>query len=251
MSARSVIVIGGAGAIGRTVCQVLAEHGMRVTVSDLGDASAAVAATLPGAGHASAALDVTDVDGVLAAFGPQGSHRDYDALVYAAGLNYTGPVATTDWAAYDRVLGVNLRGAFHVGQALSRNLTARPRECSAVFFSSTAGLKGESGAAVYAASKAGLLGFVECLAAELAEFGGRANSVCPGNIDSPMLRTLAEQVAVRSGRSTESVLDEFADATAFSRLISIREVAAAVAFLAGPLSTGISGQRIVVDGPPR
>ncbi len=250
MTARSVVVVGGAGAIGRTVCTVLAEAGMAVTVADLGEAPAETAAGLAGNGHRSMMLDVTDLGGVMAAIGPEGAVADYDALIYAAGLNYTGPVATTDWTEYERVLGVNLRGAFHIGQVLSLNLAARPRELSSVFFSSTAGLKGEGGAAVYAASKFGLIGFVECLASELAEHGGRANSVCPGNIDSPMLRLLAEQVGDRSGRTAAVVLEEFAGATAFHRLISMREVANAVAFLAGPLSTGISGQRIVIDGPP-
>lgn len=250
MSARRVTVLGGAGAIGRVVCEVLADDGFVVTVADVRGQDE-VAAALPAIGHGALRLDITDLDAVLAALGPDGSHGDYDALVVAAGLNYTGPVATTDWSAYDRVLDVNLRGPFHVGHALSRNLAARPRECAAVFFSSTAGLKGEGGASVYAASKFGVLGFMQCLAAEIARHGGRANAVCPGNIDSPMLRTLAAQVAEREGRIGDDVLREFAGATAFDRLIDIREVADAVAYLAGTRSTGISGQSLVIDGPPR
>ncbi|WP_159502089.1 SDR family NAD(P)-dependent oxidoreductase [Microbacterium sp. 18062] len=255
MSARSVVVLGGAGAIGRVVCAVLAEAGMRVTVADVRgqhDTAASLPAVPAGAApHDALDLDITDRDAVLAALGPEGSHAGYDALVVAAGLNYTGPVATTDWDAYETVLAVNLRGPFHVGQALSLNLAARPRECSAVFFSSTAGLKGEGGAAVYAASKFGVIGFMECLAAEIARHGGRANAVCPGNIDSPMLHVLAGQVAERERRETADVLRDFAAATAFERLIDIREVAHAVAFLAGPHSTGLSGQSVVIDGPPR
>lgn len=246
----TAVVLGGAGAIGRIVCEVLAEQGVRVTVADVRGQDE-LAASLPGEGHGAVRVDVTDLSQVEAAIGPDGSHGDYDALVVAAGTNYTGPVATTDWSAYDRVLDVNLRGSFHVGQALSRNLAARPRACSAVFFSSTAGLKGEGGASVYAATKFGVIGFMECLASEIARFGARANAVCPGNIDSPMLRTLAAQVAEREGDTTEAVLTSFAGSTAFDRLIDIREVANVVAFLAGPLSTGMSGQSVVIDGPPR
>lgn len=249
MTARSAVVLGGAGAIGRVVCEVLAEQGTRVTVADVRGQDEA-AASLPGVGHDAVRVDVTDLMQVEDAIGPRGSHADYDALVVAAGTNYTGPVAATDWMAYDRVLDVNLRGSFHVGQALSRNLIERPRSCSAVFFSSTAGLRGEGGASVYAATKFGVIGFMQCLASEIARLGGRANAVCPGNIDSPMLRTLAAQVAEREGESTEAVLASFAGATAFDRLIDIREVAQVVAFLAGPFSTGVSGQSVVVDGPP-
>ncbi|MFT4305903.1 MAG: SDR family oxidoreductase [Microbacterium sp.] len=250
MTGRRVVVLGGAGAIGRVVCEVLAEDGFAVSVADVRGHDE-VAASLPSAGHDALALDITDRDAVLAALGPDGTHAGYDAVVVAAGLNYTGPVASTDWDAYDRVLEVNLRGPFHVGQALSLNLAARPRECSAVFFSSTAGLRGEGGASVYAASKFGVIGLTQCLAAEIARHGGRVNAVCPGNIDSPMLRALAAQVAEREGRSGDEVLREFAAATAFDRLIDIREVADAVSFLAGTRSTGIGGQSIVIDGPPR
>src|SRR5690606_10563261 len=129
-------------AIGRTVCEVLAEQGMRVTMTDLVDTTEAVE-SLAGEGHAGVRLDVTDRDDVLTALGPNGTIGRYDAVVYAAGTNYTGPVATTDWSAWDRVLNVNLRGAAYVGQAISLSLEADPREASVVYFSSTAGVKGE------------------------------------------------------------------------------------------------------------
>lgn len=249
MSRRHAVVVGGAGAIGSVVATVLAEQGMRVTVTDTSSTDAVVAA-LPGNDHAGLRLDVTSLDDVHAALGIDPSVGRYDALVFAAGTNYTGPVATTDWAAWDRVMTVNLRGAAYVGQALSQGLEADPRECSTIYFSSTAGLVGEGGASVYAASKFGLLGFMQCLASEVARFGGRVNAVCPGNIDSPMLRGLAAQVAVRNGVSTEEMLTEFAGSTAFQRLIDIREVAHVVAFLASAASTGMSGQSVVIDGPP-
>ncbi|MDH6181075.1 NAD(P)-dependent dehydrogenase (short-subunit alcohol dehydrogenase family) [Microbacteriaceae bacterium SG_E_30_P1] len=249
MSPRHVVVVGGAGAIGSVVAAVLAEQGMRVTVADFADPSTIVDA-LPGTGHAGLTIDVTDRENVLAALGPAASVGRYDALVFAAGTNYTGPVATTDWDAWDRVMNVNLRGAAYFGQAASLNLEADPRECSIVYFSSTAGLVGEGGASVYASSKFGLIGFMQCHASEIARFGARANAVCPGNIDSPMLRTLAAQVAERNGVTTEETLALFAGSNAFNRLIDIREVAQVVAFLASAASTGMSGQSVVIDGPP-
>ena len=249
MTARHVVVIGGAGAIGSVVGTVLAEQGTRVTIADVAGADA-TAVALPGVGHRGIHLDVTSLDGVTEVLGATASVGGYDALVYAAGTNYTGPVATMDWDAWERVMTVNLRGAAYVGQALSANLAKSPRECSAVYFSSTAGLTGEGGASAYASSKFGLIGFVQCLASELAVFGGRVNAVCPGNIDSPMLRSLAAQVARRNGTTTEETLQLFARSTAFARLIELREVAEVVAFLASAASTGMSGQSVVIDGPP-
>lgn len=249
MSARHAVVVGGAGAIGSIVATVLAEQGMRVTVTDVIDTDAVIAG-LPGGGHTGLRLDVTSLEDVITTLGVDPAIGRYDALIYAAGTNYTGPVATTDWSAWERLMNVNLRGAAYVGQALSLGLEADPRECSAVYFSSTAGLVGEGGASVYASSKFGLIGFMQCLASEVARFGGRVNAVCPGNIDSPMLRTLAAQVGERNGVTTEETLAQFAGSTAFNRLIDIREVAQVVAFLASAASTGMSGQSVVIDGPP-
>ncbi len=248
MSARTVVVIGGAGAIGRAVCELSAERGDRVVVADLRGAHA-VADALPGAGHEAVEINVTDLADVERILGPDGSHRGADAIVYAAGVNYTGPVATTDWDAYDRLMAVNLRGAFHVGKAVSLDLERDPRPVALVFLSSVAGLHGEGGGSIYCSTKFGLIGFVQSLASELARFGARANSVCPGNVDSPLLRQLADDVALREGVTTEGKLREFAGATAYHRLITLREVAEVCAFLGGPTSSGLSGQTIVVDGP--
>lgn len=246
---RTVIVVGGAGAIGSSIAQVHAEQGDRVIVADLGD-TAAIAAGLPGDGHAARKTDVTDLGSMMELLGPDNSFGGYDAVVYSAGTNYTGPLATTDWAAYERLMAVNLRGAFHAGQAISLSLQRVKRPLSAVFLSSTAGLRGEGGGSVYCSTKFGLIGFVQSFAAEIAGYGGRANAVAPGNIDSPMLRHLAAEVGQREGIDTQSKLDEWAGLSAFNRLIEIREVATACAFLTGPASSGISGQTLVVDGPP-
>jgi NAD(P)-dependent dehydrogenase (short-subunit alcohol dehydrogenase family) len=99
------------------------------------------------------------------------------------------------------------------------------------------------------ATKFGLIGFVQSFASEIAQFGGRANAVCPGNVDSPMLRKLAGQIAARQSKTEEQVLGELAGSSAFNRLIDPREVARTCAWLLSPNSSGISGQTIVVDGP--
>lgn len=109
---------------------------------------------------------------------------------------------------------------------------------------------GEAGGSVYCSSKFALIGFVQSYASEIAKYGGRANAVCPGNVDSPMLRQLADQVAVREATTTDLLLDAWARSTAFNRLIEPLEVARACVWLASAESSGISGQTIVVDGPP-
>lgn len=245
----TVLVIGAAGTLGRAICTVLADQGAAVWAADA-QACDSVVAGLGGSGHHASIADVTDERSVDALIGQVWATGGFTGAVYAAGTNYTGPVATTSWPDYDRVMSVNLRGAFHVGKELGSRLRAAPQDLPTVFLSSVAGLKGESGGSVYCASKFALIGFVESFASEIAQYGGRANAVCPGNVDSVMLRQLAAQVAEREGTTLERLLAEWSDATAFRRLIEPAEVARACAWLVSAESSGISGQTIVVDGPP-
>lgn len=247
---RTAVVVGGAGAIGAAIAQSLAERGDAVVVADL-EPPQDLAGSLPGTGHRALRVDVTSLESVTALVGPAGSVGSYASVVYAAGTNYTGPVETTDWEAFDRVMGVNLRGAYHLGHAVAAHLRSDPRPLAAVFLSSVAGIYGEAGGSIYCGSKFGVRGFVESWAGEIAAWGGRANTLAPGNVDSPMLRTLAEQIGTREGRSGEQMLQEWAGSCAFDRLIGVDEVARACRFLASEESSGISGQTLVVDGARR
>ncbi|MGN6300132.1 MAG: SDR family NAD(P)-dependent oxidoreductase [Angustibacter sp.] len=247
--ARAVLVVGAAGTLGAATCRVLADEGARVWAADFADA-ASVASALPGSGHGASRVDVTDEASVSALLEQVwDALPDLDALVYAAGTNYTGYVASTSWPDYERVMDVNVRGAFTVGKALAQRLTAQPRSFGTVWLSSVAGLVGEAGGSVYCASKFALIGFVQSFASEIAASGGRANAVCPGNVDSPMLRSLAAQVAERQGVDGDALLAQWASACAFERLIEPDEVARTCAWLVSPDASGISGQTVVVDGP--
>lgn len=238
----TAVVIGAGGTLGTACVERFLADGHDVVAADLRSPEIL--------GATGIALDVTDHDAVDRAIAEVDLSYSVTAVVYAAGLNVTGPVDQTDWAAYERVMAVNLTGAFHVGAALQRRLRAHPRALGMVFLSSTAGLSGEAGGSVYCATKFGLRGFVESFAAEVAALGGRANSVCPGNVDSPMLSQLAAKIGVREGRSGESVLDDLAHSSAFGRLLQPAEIAATCVWLTGPDASGISGQTVVVDGPP-
>ncbi|MGA1507017.1 MAG: SDR family NAD(P)-dependent oxidoreductase [Aquiluna sp.] len=237
----TVLVVGAAGTLGRACVESLVAAGYEVVGADRDQVE------LPGA--RSVALDVTEsraVDDLVAELENSGP---ITGLVYAAGLNVTGFVADTDWDQYSRLMAVNLQGAFHLGAALQRAARSNPRQFSCVFISSTAGLKGEAGGSVYVASKFGLVGFVQSYAAEVAQLGGRANVVCPGNVASPMLEKLAAEIAERQGNTGREILELMANETSFRRLIEPQEVAKTCSWLVSSESSGISGQTIVVNGP--
>ena len=239
---RHAVVIGAAGAIGHACSVALQSDGWLVTSLDLH-------APPEHFGH-TGAMDVTDLHSVTAALNAAEVQSPIGALVYAAGVNASGPIDATNWESYDLLLDVNLRGAFHVGSVIQGMLRKNSRPLGMAFLSSTAGLIGEAGGSIYCATKFGLRGFVQSFAAEVAPFGGRANSVCPGNVDSPMLRGLADQIAERNSTTAADVLAELAGTCAFDRLLSPAEVAQTCAWLVSTKASGISGQTIVVDGPP-
>jgi len=238
----SVVVWGANGTIGRACVEEFMLTGENVYAVDIQSPNIAGAHPL--------AVDVTDRDQVTAAVRTMEGDSPITGLVYAAGVNATGLLEDTDWADYDRLMAVNLQGAFHVGAAWQSVCRSFPREGGSVFISSTAGLVGEAGGSIYVATKFGLRGFVESFAAEMAAFGVRANTVCPGNVDSVMLSRLAEQFASRENITPQAMLDRLAASSAFNRLISPAEVARTCVWLCSEAASGISGQTVVVDGPP-
>ena len=235
------LVIGAAGQLGKACVEELLASGSEVYAADLSKPSVAGAQAIE--------LDVTNLASMKSQISEIEKSGPIEALIYAAGVNFTGYVDQTDWQQYQKLMQVNLQGAFHVGAALQESMRSTRRDFSSVFISSTAGLKGEAGGSIYVATKFGLIGFVQSFASEIAQFGGRANAVCPGNVDSPMLRKLAGQIAARQSKTEEQVLGELAGSSAFNRLIDPREVARTCAWLLSSNSSGISGQTIVVDGP--
>jgi NAD(P)-dependent dehydrogenase (short-subunit alcohol dehydrogenase family) len=237
----SALVVGAGGTIGLACVEALKGKFESVVAADI---------VVPEiSGVSCMEVDVTKLASVQSLVSKIEQTGPITAFVYAAGVNFTGSIDSTDWDQYDKLMRVNLQGAFHFGAAIEAAMKKTSRSFASVFISSTAGLKGEAGGSVYVATKFGLRGFVESFASELAPLGGRANTVCPGNVDSPMLSQLAQKVADRQGKKHSEVLAEFAASSAFNRLIAPSEVAEVCAWLVSDSSSGVSGQTIVVDGP--
>lgn len=235
----TVLVIGAAGTIGRACAVRLAtEH----------DVIAADVKATEISGTTSRVLDVTNPAVVKAALQDIDNSHAISGLIYAAGLNTTGYLDSVDWTDYERVMAVNLRGAFHVGSALLEIIRKKPRTIATVFISSTAGLAGEAGGSIYCASKFGLIGFTQSFAGEISQFGGRANIVCPGNVDSPMLSDLATKIGARQGMTGEQLLEQWKKSSSLQRLIKPEEVAESCAWLISAQSSGVNGQIVIVDG---
>ena len=159
-----------------------------------------------------------------------------DILVNNAGLTRDGLLARMSGDDWDRVLSVNLKGAFYVTKAATRGMMKR-RQGRIVNIASVVGLIGNAGQANYAASKAGLIGLTKAVAKELASRNVLVNAVAPGFIDTDMTRALSEQ-------QRELLLQQ----VPLGRLGQRDDVANAVLFLASNLADYITGQVLVVDG---
>ena len=159
-----------------------------------------------------------------------------DILVNNAGITRDNLILRMSEEEYDRVLDVNLKGAFNTIRHLSR-FFLKQRSGKIINVSSVSGIMGNPGQANYAASKAGLIGLTKSVARELAGKGICANAVAPGYVETEMTQAL-----------TDKAKDALKQMIPMNRMGKAENVADLVAFLAGSGSDYITGQVICVDG---
>lgn len=243
--ARVTLVTGGGGGMGRAIAARFMAGGDTVVISDrtqevLDDA----ASDLPGVGTVVADVtSVADCEQMVAE--TLAAHGRLDVLVITAGVWVEGDSAAMTEAQWDHVLDVNLKGAFFACRFAIPAL--QETGGSIVCISSDYGLVGGPGAALYCASKFGLNGLVKSLALELAPSGVRVNSVCPTDVDTPMLQG---QATAYGGEDPQRYLRTLLDTVPQgdrARFIRADEIAAAVAFLASSEAEPITGVCLPVD----
>ncbi|MGI5271978.1 SDR family oxidoreductase [Nonomuraea sp. CA-218870] len=226
---RSVLVTGGARGIGLAVARELAAAGDAVTVTHRGGDPPGDLTAVP--------CDVTREDDVRAAFlRVARTQGPVEVLVANAGVTRHGPLALTGDDSAGVVADTNLGGVIRVARYAVRGMM-RMRRGRIVLMSSAAAWRGMAGQAVYAATKAGLVGFGRSLAREVAPLGVTVNIVAPGFIDAGM--TAAMPAAQR---------DEALAAVPLGRYGTAEEVAKVVRFLAGEDASYLTGAVIPVDG---
>lgn len=233
----TALVTGAARGIGFAVSARLVEQGWTVAGCDMLEAGLRDAAERLGAGFRPYSLDVTDeaaVNSVVERISAEtgGIH----GLVNNAGITRDCLLMRMDLDSWNRVLGVNLTGAFLVTRAVAK-IMMRQKAGSIVNVSSVVAMLGSAGQANYSASKAGLLGFTRSLARELASRGVRVNAVAPGFIETEMTKALPEEV--RQG---------YASRIPLARMGRPEDVAEVVAFLLGDGASYLTGVVIPIDG---
>lgn len=230
LTGRVALVTGAAGGLGAAVAATFAEAGARVVLGDTDLAGATRTAAEIGGDASAVELDVRDSGAwqrVVEQLHEQ--HGRWDVLVNNAGVYRKAPLAEMTDDEIDLVLDVNLRGTVLGTRAAARSMADGG---AIVNISSTAGLAGHRHALVYSATKFGVRGVTRSAALELGERGIRVNAVCPGPIETPMMR--ADQVDW--------------SAVPLSRAAETREVAALVTYLASDAAAYCTGGDHTVDG---
>ena len=242
---KTALVTGGAMGIGGAVAELLAARGANVAILDRStEAAEKQAALIAGSGGAAINIPVdvsrdgevaTAVARVAETFG------GIDIVSNNAGIQRYGTVETTTEAAWDEVIDVNLKSVYLVCHHAIAHLKAR--RGAVINMASVQSFATQQGVAAYTTGKHALIGLTRSMALDFAADGVRVNAVAPGSVDTPMLRW-----AVGLDKDPEALMRAIHRMHPLGRIAEPREIAEAVAFLASPRASFVTGTTLVVDG---
>ncbi len=249
LDGKHALITGGGSGIGAAIARTLAHAGAAVSIAGRRAAPLdEVARSLPRA--KAIVADVTsETDCAAMVAAARAAHGPIDILVANAGAAESAPAAKIDLAHWQRMIDVNLTGAFLSVKAALPDITrGDPQGRRIVFIASTAGLKGYAYVAAYCAAKHGLVGLARALAAELAPRGVTVNAVCPGYTHTPLLDASIANIAAKTGRSRAEAVTDLKRLNPQGRFVTPQEVADTVLWLCTPAAQSITGQAISVSG---
>ena len=253
LNGQVAVVVGGARGLGRAIATAFAAEEAHVAILDRETAEPLPAYSARSVSHRA---DVTDFAAIQAA--AQAIRDEFgrvDHVVFAAGVG-SGKLGFPFWKLdpgdWDRVLRVNLIGAANVAHAFAPGM-AEAKAGTFLFVASVAGQIGSQTDPPYSASKAGLINFAQCAAKDLAPFGVRVNSLCPGMVQTTLNRSVYQSWADRQGNEVVPTYEEWGESKVkalvpLGRWQTPEDIAAMVVFLASERARNVTGQTINVDG---
>jgi NAD(P)-dependent dehydrogenase (short-subunit alcohol dehydrogenase family) len=239
LDGKRALVTGAGRGIGLAAASALADAGAHVTLvartrNEIEAAAAAIRAR--GQKAESLVLDVTDLAAMQQAIG---AAEPFNVLVNNAGTNRPKMLLDVTVEDYDAIMGLNVRAAYFVAQAVARRLAAAGQPGSIINISSQMGHVGAAKRSVYCASKHAMEGFTKAMAIELAPHAIRVNTLGPTFLETPLTKPFFDNAAFRA---------EVLSKIKLGRLGKVEDVLGAVLFLASDASALVTGTSLVVDG---
>ena len=242
---KSVIVTGGSGGMGMATAHAFAEAGARVVVGDISDAGATVADNICKAGGTAVFQRVDVADAASTEAMVKRAVDEFGMLDYAVNMaaieGETERLAELDVFTFDRIIAINLRSIFLSMKYEIRAMLSSGRGGAIVNIGSTNSFRPQPHQSAYTASKHGVIGLTRSAAIDYAGDGIRINAICPGAIDTPMLRNAMEQ----RGRDEAEIIGRLSLVGRFGRA---DEIAKAAMWLCSDDSSFTVGHALAVDG---
>ena len=245
---RHALVTGAGTGIGEAISRQLYAEGYRITL--LGRRHEPLVALAASLGEHSQVVtgDVTDRAGITSAFATAVEHfGDIEILVNSAGMAPTAPFHRLDFADWQRTMDVNVNGVFHCTQ-ISLDAMLRSGWGRIINIASVASLRGFPYVSGYCASKHAVLGLTRAVALEVATQGVTVNAICPGYVDTDIVRAAISEIVSKTGRTEEDAMEHFTQSNPQGRLVEASEVASAVSWLCSDGAASVTGQAIAIDG---
>ncbi len=247
-----VFITGAASGIGYAIGKEFASQGANVVLSDFNEEKVFQAALeLRNEGYKVTGIrcDVTSEKEIISALDETiDSFGRIDVLINNAGMQYISPIESFPTETFELLLKIMLTAPFiaikHILPVMKKQNSGR-----IVNMASINGLVGFAGKAAYNSAKHGLIGLTKVAALEAAEYGITVNAICPGYVDTPLVRNQLADLAKSRNIAFEKALEEIIyPLVPQKRLLDVQEIADYVLFLASEKARGITGQAVVIDG---
>lgn len=246
LAGRHAVVTGASRGIGAAIAYRLAQMGAQTTLMGRDREALEREAARSEQSHA-ITCDVTNPAEVERAFAEARERAPVAILINNAGAAESAPFLRTSDALIERLMSLNVVSAFRCTRAVLPSMIALGWG-RVVNIASIAGLHGYPYVTAYCATKHALVGFTRALASETAQQGITVNAVCPGYVDTELVRKAVAAIVAKTGHGEDKVIGEMIRHNPQGRLIRPEEVADTVAWLCGPDAQSLNGQALAISG---